>query len=226
MRWTAPFQSTPPARGATKKAHYHVLWRYISIHAPREGGDTTAATDPVDLFDFNPRPPRGGRPGHSAGRTAGQNFNPRPPRGGRRQKRPWADEEQRFQSTPPARGATWYITASPPDTPRFQSTPPARGATRGNRSAAVFLERFQSTPPARGATSSVATVTPTAAISIHAPREGGDINLTINTIIRRRFQSTPPARGATITKLLINIESLNFNPRPPRGGRRRRGKIS
>ena len=33
-------------------------------------------------------------------------------------------------------------------------------------------------------------------ISIHAPREGGDI-----------------------TKFFINIKRLNFNPRPPRGGR-------
>ena len=34
-------------------------------------------------------------------------------------------------------------------------------------------------------------------ISIHAPRKGGDI-----------------------TKLFINIEGLDFNPRPPQGGRR------
>ena len=78
------FQSTPPARGATKQAHYHVLWRYISIHAPREGGDASARAEarrecisihapreggdtpklsPTDLgVYFNPRPPRGGRP--------------------------------------------------------------------------------------------------------------------------------------------------------------------
>ena len=57
------FQSTPPARGATK-IRFHTIQRD---------------------FDFNPRPPRGGRPklgtpvsGHHS------NFNPRPPRGGRR----------------------------------------------------------------------------------------------------------------------------------------------
>ena len=35
------------------------------------------------------------------------------------------------------------------------------------------------------------------AISIHAPREGGDLNGLSTTLIRLPFQSTPPARGAT-----------------------------
>ena len=35
-------------------------------------------------------------------------------------------------------------------------------------------------------------------ISIHAPREGGDIG-----------------------KMLYNLVKINFNPRPPRGGRRK-----
>ena len=35
-----PFQSTPPARGATGKANTICRWiQLISIHAPREGGD-------------------------------------------------------------------------------------------------------------------------------------------------------------------------------------------
>ena len=33
------FQSTPPARGATKKKYNDMLSEDISIHAPREGGD-------------------------------------------------------------------------------------------------------------------------------------------------------------------------------------------
>ena len=33
------FQSTPPARGATTGAPYVADRLYISIHAPREGGD-------------------------------------------------------------------------------------------------------------------------------------------------------------------------------------------
>ena len=37
------------------------LKRIISIHAPREGGDSEMATISGYLTDFNPRPPRGGR---------------------------------------------------------------------------------------------------------------------------------------------------------------------
>ena len=35
----------------------------ISIHAPREGGDVIYHNLLTKLVDFNPRPPRGGRPG-------------------------------------------------------------------------------------------------------------------------------------------------------------------
>ena len=34
------------------------------------------------------------------------------------------------------------------------------------------------------------------------------------------FQSTPPARGATSCRPQLHPTSSNFNPRPPRGGRR------
>ena len=62
-------------------------------------------------------------------------------------------------------------------------------------------ERFQSTPPARGATFIVIVDGQAAvSISIHAPREGGD------------SVSCSGLRGGS-----------NFNPRPPRGGRRRPG---
>ena len=36
---STPFQSTPPARGATFDGVRIVIARNISIHAPREGGD-------------------------------------------------------------------------------------------------------------------------------------------------------------------------------------------
>ena len=123
------FQSTPPARGATcHNPFYRLSYFGISIHAPREGGDQALiGTVPAGFIsihapreggdfmflrrgpvtsDFNPRPPRGGRPGYQyedlrlvvisihAPREGGDkrginqayqpdNFNPRPPRGGR-----------------------------------------------------------------------------------------------------------------------------------------------
>ena len=59
---------------------------------------------------------------------------------------------------------------------------------------------FQSTPPARGATTDFRKVT---------------------AAYIQRFQSTPPARGATILAALASAATVNFNPRPPRGGRLR-----
>ena len=56
----------------------------ISIHAPREGGDTSAPYLSANCLNFNPRPPRGGR--QAGVLQSGHIFE--------------------FQSTPPARGAT------------------------------------------------------------------------------------------------------------------------
>ena len=56
------FQSTPPARGATV-CRFNGLGEFpISIHAPREGGDSDMELVNSMPTYFNPRPPRGGRP--------------------------------------------------------------------------------------------------------------------------------------------------------------------
>ena len=55
------FQSTPPARGATSVRLDELQVVDISIHAPREGGDTYQLSSHQVLRHFNPRPPRGGR---------------------------------------------------------------------------------------------------------------------------------------------------------------------
>ena len=85
MSRTEQFQSTPPARGATALEAIINGENHISIHAPREGGDTCRLSWQAFWTDFNPRPPRGGRPGIGYCRQVRQShFNPRPPRGGRR----------------------------------------------------------------------------------------------------------------------------------------------
>ncbi len=58
------FQSTPPSRGATCPPQVHSQRQQISIHAPLAGGDGFLAAAVSQLMDFNPRPPRGGRPQH------------------------------------------------------------------------------------------------------------------------------------------------------------------
>ena len=59
-------------------------------------------------------------------------------------------------------------------------------------------------------------------ISIHAPREGGDIVTPVLKDSKRKFQSTPPARGATGAAGADGDFGTDFNPRPPRGGRHTR----
>ncbi len=52
-----------PARGATGKQCYEALENNISIHAPREGGRPSRCWSAGGCpSNFNPRPPRGGRP--------------------------------------------------------------------------------------------------------------------------------------------------------------------
>jgi len=78
------FQSTRPARGATHPEHQHRSPRYVSIHAPRAGRDALFCPSRNICTGFNPRAPRGARPGIEVHDEAGLMF----------------------QSTRPARGAT------------------------------------------------------------------------------------------------------------------------
>ena len=59
-RWR--FQSTPSARRATRRPGRKPGSCAISIHALREEGDSASWTQTWKLCNFNPRPPRGGRP--------------------------------------------------------------------------------------------------------------------------------------------------------------------
>ena len=147
----------------------------ISIHAPREGGDSKDINTQFRDFAFQSTPPVRG----------GDRKSPL-----RRTKKP------SFQSTPPARGATGYpgtqclCAGISIHAPReggdskdintqfrdfaFQSTPPVRGGDRKSPLRRTKKPSFQSTPPARGATHRPCPLGAVRYISIHAPREGGD----------------------------------------------------
>ena len=58
-------------------------------------------------------------------------------------------------------------------------------------------------------------------ISIHAPREGGDCISSDTVKIPANFNPRPP-RGGRRGKVKTTAASPNFNPRPPRGGRLKR----
>ena len=193
-------------------------WHPISIHALREESDVLNTIYSTRANDFNPRPPRGERrcvtPFNYRGtlfqstpsarratslrcKISGRrpDFNPRPPRGGR-QTISWADQPKvRFQSTPSARRATRCPLVCCRPMQYFNPRPP-RGGRHAVVVGTVWNEKFQSTPSARRATDCKALFGKYNKISIHALREEGD---------RRRTR--------------LRTTFLNFNPRPPRGGR-------
>jgi len=147
-------------------------------------------------------------------------FNPRPPRGGRRYPRALSASLRGFQSTPPTRGATVAIVRIFAVLIHFNPRPP-RG---GRLNTALILPPdfvFQSTPPTRGATIALADALKMVEISIHAPHAGGDLVRNAGKQKRLRFQSTPPTRGATLSGAGVSARQKHFNPRPPRGGRRK-----
>ena len=213
------FQSTLPARGATRPPPQGTVTGAISIHAPRTGSDQSPVRRRGRAHHFNPRSPHGERPMPllmaapmllfqstlpARGATwywyrctnKGCNFNPRSPHGERRALENDSGALLLFQSTLPARGATVQRSLCCNVQP-FQSTLPARGATR-TLVPSNTISPFQSTLPARGATQSKMRTAPGAdEISIHAPRTGSDIRSLSSPYSSSSFQSTLPARGAT-----------------------------
>ena len=102
------FQSTLPAGEATFGKSTFMQFLYISIHASRGGSDKISWTACQSLGDFNPRFPRGKRPGSILYHSSRQDFNPRFPRG----KRPFTHsiyaESQREISIHASRGGSDY----------------------------------------------------------------------------------------------------------------------
>ena len=171
----ASFQSTPPARGATLTIHlaspslsyfnprpprggrpqrpYTSRFKgLISIHAPREGGDSDPDIDIPCTSTISIHAPReGGDPD-----DAPAYYHP-----------------PVFQSTPPARGAT-PCPRTRASRGRYFNPRPPRGGRLQREYDRLLRELFQSTPPARGATPSWSRSRRATEISIHAPREGGD----------------------------------------------------
>ena len=78
------FQSTLPARGATRGERLRGRRAHISIHAPRTGSDASSLPTGRWASNFNPRSPHGERPRQKEQRQKEQHFNPRSPHGERR----------------------------------------------------------------------------------------------------------------------------------------------
>ena len=242
------FQSTRPARGATRKA---------------------ATILRLDVMFQSTRPARGATTAMVAIAPSGNcSFNPRAPHGPRRRFL-WARPGGLlcvFQSTRPARGATlrtadavlFRIKVLSIDAPRtgrdrdgsvlvrkrvgfnpraphgprpYQPLLQAKAgkvsihAPRTGRDAPIGgqmrgLSAFQSTRPARGATMEEGFASFHMAVSIHAPRTGRDAHHDHRFTLRPSFNPRAPhgARPAILSRSAAS--AWCFNPRAPHGARR------
>ena len=145
------FQSTLPARGATKSSGSKTAHSRISIHAPREGSDGCvpflAHSQGISIHA-----PREGSDNAVVALLVGGNISIHAPREG--------SDGQVVQRL--------HLLAD------FNPRSP-RGERLLFTLTILMIWKFQSTLPARGATAWVGWLSPADQISIHAPREGSDV---------------------------------------------------
>ncbi len=167
------FLSTPSARRATGDVDRVEATIDISIHALREEGDDLPCSRYLEIQDFYPRPPRGGRQGVQLGdyhtlkflstpsarratpaflpsRRSSCDFYPRPPRGGRLLEDLWRRRIPDFYPRPPRGGRRPYC-GHPLKIIDFYPRPP-RGGRPLHGAHRLWVIRFLSTPSARRAT--------------------------------------------------------------------------
>jgi len=169
---TNRFNPRPPCGGRSGFLLQAIKERWVSIRAPRAGGDARRwRTRPIGQVSI--RAPRAG--GDSVWRAVSwldTGFNPRPPCGGRC--RGWCEGEWfgPFQSAPPVRGAISPAASARRAVQRFNPRPPCGGRYRTRRSFAS-PDRFNPRPPC-----------------------GGRCEDQRRELVAKLFQSAPPVRGA------------------------------
>ena len=233
------FQSTPPARAATRMPSCHARTGVVvSIHAARAGGDAMrSVTEIARGLSFNPRRPRGRRRTSVHERCALSTcFNPRRPRGRRRDvacsdrshrpvsihaaraggdatSMPKQSDGIEFQSTPPARAATATEQRVGSQQRRFNPRRP-RGRRPGCSADGSRRSAFQSTPPARAATVLRSRRLRRVGVSIHAARAGGDEACRSEHSLLDCFNPRRPRgrRHGTIPK---SVRASMFQSTPP-----------
>ena len=149
------------------------------------------------------------------------NFNPRPPRGGRLCKLVRGHVLVFISIHALREEGDCAMKTEHPSQINFSPRPP-----RGGRLIQFFhaglTKLFQSTPSARRATLAVVKLAGFIVISIHALREEGDSSM-LSAYFATSFISIHALReeGDYCTFRMIS-PVLNFNPRPPRGGRQQK----
>ena len=189
------FNPRPPCGGRQASVRYYRTWSFISIHAPRAGGDFEDLQG-CYTAEISIHAPRAGGDVSEDAPVVEKKISIHAPRaGGDRPGKDITEQE--------------YISIHAP----------RAGGDVDNMVEKGLKFEFQSTPPVRGATVDADNERLWTLISIHAPRAGGDLRICFLTSATIRFQSTPPVRGATQVQGSKSEKSRDFNPRPPCGGR-------
>ena len=167
----------------------------ISIHALREEGDNDPGRFLLELGDFYPRPPRGGRPVAVPVRYSSfLNFYPRPPRGGRRDLYRFIADFGMISIHALREEGDQHSGARRSPLKNFYPRPP-RGGRLWSSASVCGASVFLSTPSARRATTAGRCCGRCYAISIHALREEGDGMRRTRRHTRRYFYPRPPRGG-------------------------------
>ena len=240
---TTKFQSTLPARGATKRfsprTRQHSHFNPRSPHGERR---YVSIQNPV-LQDFNPRSPHGERlcagaasssPGSfqstlpARGATASPadygagsgDFNPRSPHGERRPsrvpRRPW---QSHFNPRSP-HGERQRDTLKQQLADAFQSTLPARGATAQSTAPRSKGDYFNPRSPHGERPQQQHGSPDCIPISIHAPRTGSDASQRWKVVSANMISIHAPRTGSDPSMWTKTATSeRDFNPRSPHGER-------
>ena len=187
-----------PREGSDTSLHNTASSSTISIHAPREGSDKQyRAYIGFQRAFLSTLPARGATTGCGMCLTLNVNFYPRSPRGERRCCDNARAIDGVFLSTLPARGATRRSLTRRRSRLSISIHAPREGSDDMNGRKHGGHISFLSTLPARGATVIDPRRCPDTYISIHAPREGSDRFSSGSRWSPHQFLSTLPARGAT-----------------------------
>ena len=176
----------------------------ISIHAPREGCDSSSpASKTVSHADFNPRTPRGVRHWESSRDAPACDFNPRTPRGVRPHHIIDLYLCAFISIHAPREGCDAFLPRSGRPADHFNPRTP-RGVRRSTVPPPLLYSNFNPRTP-RGVRRAFDRGRFRAGgISIHAPREGCDAPTASERRTTWTFQSTHPARGATVGDIVVH----------------------
>ena len=233
------FQSTLPAKGATRDNAINIGIILISIHAPRGGSDSTWGAKNNTMANFNPRSPRGERQEIYAQGTDKDDISIHAPREGSDLVSP-RDFRSRLNFNPrsPRGGATCKLLTTialfvyfNPRSPRgerppvqyrsilsilFQSTLPAGGATCRLSLFKMILRYFNPRSPRGERRLIMGGTSRSSYFNPRSPRGERPFKRPI-IIPCSTFQSTLPAGGATIS-FHVAIFQLTISIHAPRGG--------